>query len=110
MKIGFILNSLLLTGSVLLAAAVPPQAAPVNQYVDPGTCSHCHNQIYESYRRTSMGRSFFQPAPANTIEDYKSSNEFYHRSSDTHYSMILRDGQYYVDIKLGRNGEALQKL
>ena len=95
MKIGFILNSLLLTGIVLPAAAVPPQAAPVNQYVDPGTCALCHSRIYESYRRTSMGRSFFQPRPANTIEDYKSNHEFYHPPSDTHYSMILRDGQYY---------------
>ncbi len=42
-----------------------------------------------------MGRSFFQPMPANTIEDYKGKNDFFHPLSDTHYSMIFRDGAYY---------------
>ena len=55
----------------------------------------CHSQIYESYRRTSMGRSLFAPAPANTVEDYKDKHTFYHAASDTHYSMIVRDGVYY---------------
>ena len=42
-----------------------------------------------------MGRSLFRPAPANTIEDYTKNNEYYHPLSDTHYSMIVRDGAYY---------------
>ncbi len=42
-----------------------------------------------------MGRSFFRPAPANTLEDYTGKNEFYHPLSDTHYSMVVRDGAYY---------------
>ena len=33
--------------------------------------------------------------PANTVEDYKEKHEFYHSLSDTHYSMIFRDGAYY---------------
>jgi len=42
-----------------------------------------------------MGRSLFRPAPANTIEDYKTNHEFLHAPSDTHYAMIARDGAYY---------------
>lgn len=42
-----------------------------------------------------MGRSFFRPKPANTVEDYSKNNEYYHALSDTHYVMILRDGAYY---------------
>jgi hypothetical protein len=42
-----------------------------------------------------MGRSLYRPAPANTLEDYARNNEFYHSLSDTHYSMVLRDGRYY---------------
>jgi predicted CXXCH cytochrome family protein len=42
-----------------------------------------------------MGRSFFRPSPANTLEDYTRNNEFYHAASDTHYAMIVRDGAYY---------------
>ncbi len=70
-------------------------AAPGNEYVDSGTCAGCHRQIAADYRLTGMGRSFYRPAPANTIEDYTSNHEFEHSLSDTHYSMIVRDGSYY---------------
>ena len=42
-----------------------------------------------------MSRSMYRPSPANTVEDYTSKNEFFHALSDTHYSMIVRDGVYY---------------
>jgi tetratricopeptide (TPR) repeat protein len=42
-----------------------------------------------------MGRSFFRPAPENTLEDYTGKNEFYHPLSDTHYAMIRRGGAYF---------------
>jgi tetratricopeptide (TPR) repeat protein len=67
----------------------------VNKYVDARTCAQCHSQIYESYRRTSMGKSLFRPTPANSPEDYTDKHTFYHSVSDTHYSMIVRDGAYY---------------
>jgi hypothetical protein len=58
-------------------------------------CATCHPQIAGTYARTGMARSLVKPAPANTIEDYRSRNGFLHSVSDTHYSMILRDGAYY---------------
>jgi tetratricopeptide (TPR) repeat protein len=42
-----------------------------------------------------MGRSFFVPATANTIEDYAKNPEYYHALSDSHYSMTIRNGQYF---------------
>ncbi|MGC2398693.1 MAG: tetratricopeptide repeat protein [Acidobacteriaceae bacterium] len=42
-----------------------------------------------------MGQSLFAPTPENTVEDYKDKNTFYHATSDTHYSMIVRDGVFY---------------
>ncbi|MES1257234.1 MAG: tetratricopeptide repeat protein [Acidobacteriota bacterium] len=36
-----------------------------------------------------MGRSFQRAAPGETVRD------FYHQASDTHYSMLARDGKYY---------------
>ena len=57
-------------------------------------CADCHNQIARNHLHTGMGRSFFRPAPANTLEDYTNS-EFYHPLSDTHYAMIRREGAYY---------------
>jgi hypothetical protein len=42
-----------------------------------------------------MGRSFFRPAATNTIEDYTRQNRYYHALSDTHFTMIRRDGEYF---------------
>jgi predicted CXXCH cytochrome family protein len=42
-----------------------------------------------------MGRSFFRPQPANTIEDYDKENHYFHAASDTHYVMLRREGNYY---------------
>ena len=35
-----------------------------------------------------MARSFYHPAPDNTVEDYARKNTFYHEASDTHFEMI----------------------
>src|SRR5438876_641510 len=85
-----------LTLAVGIAVSLSPlHAAPENDYVDAQVCAKCHRQIAESYRQTGMGRSMFRPSPANTIEDYKTNNEFVHAASDTRFSMIQRDGAYY---------------
>jgi predicted CXXCH cytochrome family protein len=85
-------STLLLLLPVCLAAL---QAAPGNEYVDAKICAGCHRQIAADYSLTGMGRSFYRPAPANTLEDYAQHNTFEHSLSDTHYSMIARDGAYY---------------
>jgi tetratricopeptide (TPR) repeat protein len=82
--------------AVLMAAALVTAApAAENDYVDARVCATCHTRIAADYRQTGMGRSMFRPTPANTVEDYTKDNEFYHALSDTHYSMIRRDGAYY---------------
>jgi tetratricopeptide (TPR) repeat protein len=94
-RIGFILSALFLAAAAILASTGPAPTPPHNEYVDSRACAQCHSQIYESYRRTSMGRSLFQPAPANTVEDYTHQHTFDHVLSGTHYSMTIRDGAYY---------------
>ncbi|HEX4227357.1 MAG TPA: tetratricopeptide repeat protein [Bryobacteraceae bacterium] len=84
------LGLLLLIGASLLNAAVPG-----NEYVDAGACATCHKAIAQIYHRTGMGRSLYKPALSNTVEDYKKNREFVHALSGTHYSMIIRDGQFY---------------
>ncbi len=78
----------------LLTLAASPAPA-VNSYVDARICASCHTQIAQNHLQTGMGRSFFRPTPATTVEDYTKNNQYYHPLSDTHYSMILRDGAYY---------------
>ena len=80
---------------LFLSCLAALQAAPGNEYVDAKNCAGCHRQIAADYRLTAMGRSFYRPAPANTLEDYQNNHAFLHSLSDTHYSMIARDGAYY---------------
>ncbi|HYL37904.1 MAG TPA: tetratricopeptide repeat protein [Bryobacteraceae bacterium] len=84
----------LLFGWVALAN-LPVSAQPGNSYFESRVCSSCHPSQWETYRRTGMGRSFYRPEPDNVVEDYKTANDFYHPASDTHFTMLERDGRYY---------------
>src|SRR5260370_30108211 len=64
------------------------------QSVDSRLCAGCHSAIFQSYRQTAMGKSFFRPAAENTIEDYSKENHYYHAVSDTHYVMLRRGDQF----------------
>ena len=77
---------------VLLATGASGEDAG---YVEPTACVSCHREIYDSYRRTGMGRSFYRPGPENTVEDYSRHNTYYHAPSDQHYTMIQHGGRYF---------------
>jgi predicted CXXCH cytochrome family protein len=42
-----------------------------------------------------MARSFYRPRPENTVEDYTRKNSYYHKPSDSYFTMLRRDGKYY---------------
>jgi tetratricopeptide (TPR) repeat protein len=58
-------------------------------------CAGCHKDIWESWRRTAMGRSFYRPSPENVVEDFTNHNTFYHQPSNSYFKMLRRDGEYY---------------
>ena len=64
-------------------------------YVEPAACAGCHRQIWETYRRTGMGRSFARPGAETVVEDYSRNNTYYHKESDRHYTMYRKDGKFY---------------
>ena len=74
-----------------------PQQASLSSagYVDPAICASCHADVWETYRRTGMGRSFSQPVLSNTIGDNKSAPTFYHKPSESYFTMLERDGRFY---------------
>jgi len=76
-------------------AASPVANRADSDYIDSTECASCHAAIAETFKQTGMGRSFFKPGPANTIEDYRSKNSFYHAASDRYYTMSQRDGRYF---------------
>jgi predicted CXXCH cytochrome family protein len=59
-------------------------------YASPEACANCHRALWETYRKTGMARSFYRPAPGDMVESV-----YYHQPSDSHFTMIRRDGQYY---------------
>jgi predicted CXXCH cytochrome family protein len=76
----------MLRGISLLLGAVAAFAQP---------CATCHQKIAQSFRSTGMARSFYRPAPANTVEDYTNKNSYYHAPSDMHFTMVRRDNRYF---------------
>jgi predicted CXXCH cytochrome family protein len=66
-----------------------------DDYVDSKLCADCHSRQAQTYRLTGMGRSFYRPQPQNLVEDYAGGNSYYHEASDSHFTMIQRDGKYY---------------
>lgn len=81
----------IILGTLALTAASGEEAG----YAKPEVCAGCHRGIWETYRRTGMARSFTRPSPANTVEDYSNKNTFYHKASDSYFSMLRRDGKFY---------------
>lgn len=64
-------------------------------YVDSAACSGCHRQIWDTYRKTGMGRSFARVKPEIVGGDFERNNTFYHSASDRYYTMFRKDGKYY---------------
>lgn len=64
-------------------------------YVDAASCAQCHQAIWETYRRTGMGRSF-SPVPAATIsDDALRASSFYHQASEQYYKTYRKEGKLY---------------
>jgi len=89
----------------VIAASLPSFGAATD-YVDSRLCAQCHAYIYAAYQRTGMARSFYRPAPGNTVEDYSLNNKYYHPASDTHFTMVARNGKSYQRrYQVGFRGE-----
>ncbi|MCU1258738.1 MAG: Tetratricopeptide 2 repeat protein, partial [Bryobacterales bacterium] len=69
-------------------------------------CAGCHPAIFQTYRQSGMGRSFYRPQTGSIIEDYTNHNSFYHAASDTHYVMLQRDGKFFQrSYQIGYDGK-----
>lgn len=63
---------------------------PAASYVDPALCAGCHADIWETYRRTGMARSFYRPSADNTKPA-----TFYHQASRSYFTISERGGRFY---------------
>ncbi len=64
-------------------------------YVSSDLCAECHREIWDTYRRTGMGRSFARIGEAAALEDYEGKNTYYHKASDRYYTMSRKDGKFF---------------
>lgn len=80
-------------GAALGAALVPGVARA--QSGDSRVCAGCHRDVWDTYRRTGMARSFYRPSPEKTVEDFSTRNTYYHKPSDSYFTMLQRGGEYY---------------
>jgi predicted CXXCH cytochrome family protein len=95
-------------GSACTASQFAQTFSPSTDYVDSTECASCHPAIYQKYKHTGMGRSFFQPDSTNRIEDYTSRNSFYHAPSERYYAMTEREGHpYQKRYQKDRNGNEI---
>ncbi|MDE3168152.1 MAG: tetratricopeptide repeat protein [Acidobacteriota bacterium] len=74
-----------------LAAAYPPPAARAQDSASR-VCAGCHQDVWATYRRTGMGRSFYRPSPATAPE---TAAPYYHAPSASYFAMIRRGGDAY---------------
>ncbi len=87
----------------VLAASVSHAQAP---RLDSKICASCHPTVWQTYRNTGMARSFYRPAPENTVEDYSNKNTYYHKASDTYFQMVQRDGRFFQrQYQIGFDGK-----
>src|SRR6266508_6120680 len=91
-RAGFLLLRLVAAG-VLSGCHRADAPSPKARYVDAGICGACHSDVYRTYRNTAMARSFSRPTPENTGGDFEGKNVFYHRPSDSYFSMSRRGGR-----------------
>lgn len=79
-------------------SVVPPPHSDLRAtgYVDSSACSECHSDIAETYQHTGMARTFHHPSEQTVIEDFKRANRFVHKASGLTYTMIDRDGKFYM--------------
>lgn len=55
-------------------------------------CAACHREIWHSYRKTGMGRSFSRPSPENTPIPAAA---YYHALSESFFTMLARGGVFF---------------
>ncbi len=74
-------------------------------------CAGCHKAIWETYQRTGMARSLYHPTPLNSVEDYTKKNTFYHKASDSYFTMLQRSGKYYqLRYQLDADGKQINVM
>lgn len=80
------------------------------KYVGMGTCRKCHADIYESFIKTGMGRSFDQASKQKSAADFKAP-PIYDAFSDFYYrAFCLKDSMTILEYRKIKNDTIHKRL
>ena len=81
------------------------------QYVGDEECAACHADIYNSFIRTGMGRSFYPAGNAEAIEDFKNNAPIYDANNNFFYKASLQEGNIIqTEYRINAAGEKIHEL
>ena len=85
----------------------PLNAAPGVKFVGRDACRPCHTELWSTFARTGMGRSWYPMSEAPIVEDWTSHNTIEVPSTGLRYRMSRRGGKFFMrqSIGDGRGGE-----
>jgi tetratricopeptide (TPR) repeat protein len=94
--------------TLLIASNFPPEKLPLHKQPPSGFVGSegcmCHADLYRSYQKVAMARSFYKPTRENVIESYSAKNTFFHAKSGYYYEMSERGAKFYQK-RYQRNAE-----
>ena len=81
--------------------------AEEEHYVGGEACRPCHTEVWSTFSRTGMGRSWYPMSRAPIVEDWTSHNTIEVPATGLRYRMSRRDGKFFMrqSIADGRGGE-----
>ena len=80
-------------------------AHPTNAYVGSQECALCHNDIYEKYSHTDMGRSMLK-ADAALLKTIPTSVSIFDQRLNRHFEQYVKDGALYQsEFELAADGK-----
>lgn len=85
--------------------------APENQYVGKEACQSCHQEIYQSYVETGMGKSLYRPELTNQIESFGAEAIVYDADRDLYYQPYwLKDAMYVKEYRLDKADTSYRRI
>lgn len=85
--------------------------APDVPYVGGKVCRSCHEDIYDTYKETGMGRSLYTPDADHVVEDYVRHNVIHDARSGYSYRMYTEQGRFYQkEFRLDEHGREVHAL
>jgi Tfp pilus assembly protein PilF len=74
-------------------------------YVDPATCTSCHQDVAESFSHTGMANSIYKPDAARMAGDFTGSRPLFQQATGNYYIALRKpDGYYIRRYQLARDG------